>query len=231
MTKPVATQLKKILEISVDEEALGGRIGLEAGEVLKVEMVATAQLPTTHGHFRIVAFSNNRDGKDHVAVVHGEIEGKEGVPVRVHSECLTGDVFGSLRCDCREQLDAALDVLPTLACGVILYMRQEGRGIGLANKIRAYALQEGGLDTVEANRHLGFDDDLRDYEVAAEMLKLLGVRSVELMTNNPRKIEGLQRRGVQIVGRTPLLIEPNPHNVKYLQTKKRRSGHLLGHLR
>jgi GTP cyclohydrolase II len=196
-------------------------------EPLAVSIVASAQLPTTHGHFRIFAFQNNRDQKDHVAVVHGQVDGLASVPVRLHSECLTGDVFSSLRCDCRQQLDAALDLLETLPNGIILYMRQEGRGIGLANKIRAYALQESGLDTVDANRHLGFDDDLRDYEVASEMLKLLGPTSINLMTNNPKKIDALKRCGVIIDQRTPLLIEPNPHNFSYLQTKKRRSGHLL----
>lgn len=198
-----------------------------APEPLRVSIVASAQLPTTHGRFRIVAFENNLDHKDHVAIVRGDVHGVADVPVRLHSECLTGDVFGSLRCDCRQQLEAALDRLEALPCGVILYMRQEGRGIGLANKVRAYALQETGLDTVDANRHLGFDDDLRDYDVAAEMLKLLGVASVDLMTNNPNKIEALQRCGVTISRRSPLQIEPNPHNFAYLQTKKRRSGHLL----
>jgi GTP cyclohydrolase II len=196
-------------------------------EPLRVSIVATAQLPTTHGRFRIVAFENNLDHKDHVAIVHGDVSGAADVPVRLHSECLTGDVFGSMRCDCRQQLEAALDRLESFPCGIILYMRQEGRGIGLANKVRAYALQETGLDTVDANRHLGFDDDLREYDVAAEMLKLLGPASINLMTNNPNKISALQRCGVTVNRRSPLQIEPNPHNFSYLQTKKRRSGHLL----
>ena len=202
----------------------------EAPAELIVELHATASLPTRHGLFKIVAFTNNTDGKEHVAIIKGDVEGAKSIPVRVHSECLTGDVFGSLRCDCRQQLEEALTHLSSLERGLILYMRQEGRGIGLANKVKAYALQEEGYDTVEANLHLGFDDDMRSYAVAAEMLKLLKIESVDLMTNNPRKIEGLERSGIIIARRTPILIEPNPHNHRYLKTKKNKSGHLLLHL-
>lgn len=197
-------------------------------EPLSVEVVAEAKLPTRHGHFRIVAFRNNKDRMDHVALIQGDVEGVENIPTRLHSECLTGDVFGSLRCDCRQQLEVALEQLGQLECGLILYMRQEGRGIGLANKIAAYALQDTGLDTVEANHHLGFDDDLREYDVAAKMFNLLGVESINLMTNNPKKINGLEANGVTVCSRTPILVPANPHNQRYLSTKKQKSGHLLG---
>lgn len=193
----------------------------------KVVMSARATLPTVHGEFVAVAFQNDKDHKDHLAIVKGDLHGQASVPVRLHSECLTGDVFGSLRCDCREQLTRALAQLAQAEVGAILYLRQEGRGIGLANKIRAYALQETGMDTVEANQHLGFDDDARDYQVAAAMLQLLGVTSVELWTNNPRKLEGLEAEGITVVQRRPLEILPNPHNLRYLQTKKVKSQHLL----
>ncbi|MFP4598815.1 MAG: GTP cyclohydrolase II [Persicimonas sp.] len=203
------------------------RARLEQADGLVVEKYAEASLPTRYGKFRIVAFVNNRDFKEHIAIVKGEVDGHEAVPTRVHSECLTGDVFGSLKCDCGEQLDHALEVLADSDLGVILYLRQEGRGIGLANKIKAYSLQDEGMDTVEANLHLGFDDDLRDYGVAAEMLRILGVDSVELITNNPRKVEGLEREGLTISDRRPIKVLPNPHNVRYLETKRKKSGHIL----
>ena len=149
------------------------------------------------------------------------------MPVRIHSECLTGDAIGSLRCDCRDQLEASLRQLATMPYGILLYLRQEGRGIGLTNKIRAYALQDHGLDTVEANHALGFRDDERDYSIAAHMLDSLGVRSVRLMTNNPRKIDGLRQLGVDVVGRIPLVMQPNAYNRAYLETKMRKSGHLM----
>ena len=196
-------------------------------EPLEVEHFATAKLPTEYGEFQIVAFTNNKDGKDHVAIVKGEIKGQERVLCRIHSECLTGDVFGSLKCDCGPQLQAALEELEATGLGIILYMRQEGRGIGLAQKIKAYSLQDQGMDTVEANLHLGFDDDLRRYDIAAEMLKILGPKSVVLMTNNPRKVEGLRRAGIPIDERLPLLITPNKHNAQYLRIKREKSGHLL----
>ncbi len=193
-----------------------------------VRVVAVAHLPTRFGPFRIVAFWNNRDGKEHVAMVHGDVVGASEVPVRIHSECLTGDVMGSLRCDCRDQLTEGLAAIGREPRGVLLYLRQEGRGIGLINKIRAYALQEQGLDTVEANLALGFRDDERDYAVAAHMLYSLGLRSVRLITNNPEKIRQLTQHGVKVVGRIPHVIPPNEHNRFYLETKARRSGHLIG---
>ncbi len=192
-----------------------------------VRIISVADLPTRFGAFRIVAFWNDIDGKEHVAVVRGEVDGRHEVPVRVHSECLTGDALGSLRCDCRDQLEAALRYIGEQPCGVVLYMRQEGRGIGLLNKLRAYALQDDGLDTVEANLALGFRDDERNYRVAAEMLRLLGVRSVRLMTNNPDKVDQLCRYGVVVTERIPHALPPNPHNVHYLRTKAERSGHIL----
>ncbi len=203
------------------------RARLEEAEGLVVEKYAEADLPTKHGRFRIVAFVNNFDFKEHIAIVKGDVDGQESVPTRVHSECLTGDVFGSLKCDCGEQLDRALEVVADSELGIILYMRQEGRGIGLANKIKAYSLQDDGMDTVEANLHLGFDDDLRDYSVAAEMIRLLGPQSLELITNNPRKVEGLEGEGLTITERRSLKVLPNPHNVRYLETKRKKSGHLL----
>ncbi len=194
---------------------------------LKVELFATAELPSQYGQFEIVAFTNNRDGKEHVAVIHGDVDGRSEVLTRIHSECLTGDVFGSLKCDCGGQLDLALQEIAETDAGIVLYMRQEGRGIGLANKVKAYSLQDGGLDTVEANRHLGFDDDLRDYEISARMLELVGIESIVLMTNNPAKVEGLTNAGVVIDERRPIKTTPNPHNFNYLETKRIKSGHLL----
>jgi len=192
-----------------------------------VKVVAIADFPSKFGRFQIVGFYNNRDEKEHIAVVSGDVCEQEEVPVRLHSECLTGDVLGSRRCDCGEQLAAALDIIDTNGVGAVLYMRQEGRGIGLLNKIKAYQLQDFGLDTVEANVALGFEADERDYAIAAHMLRSLHVRSIRLITNNPEKIEGLERHGVKVAGRIPLVIEPNPHNVEYLRTKMKKSGHLL----
>jgi GTP cyclohydrolase II len=184
-------------------------------------------LPTRFGDFKVVAFSDDAHDCEHVALVRGDIAGAENVPTRVHSECLTGDTLGSLRCDCRDQLEAALGRLGEKDTGLLLYLRQEGRGIGIANKIRAYALQDAGLDTIDANRALGFRDDERDYTIAAQMLQSLGVRSIGLMTNNPDKLAQLQRLGVTVTGRIPHVVPPNPHNLEYLKTKARRSGHFL----
>lgn len=203
------------------------RARLEQADGLVVEKFAEAALPTQFGDFRIVAFINNLDFKEHVALVRGEVDTAQAVPTRIHSECVTGDVFGSLKCDCGEQLEHAQRELGAADFGIILYMRQEGRGIGLANKIKAYSLQDEGMDTVQANLHLGFDDDLRDYAVAAEMLRLLGVDTISLITNNPRKVEGLRNNGITVTERQPLLILPNPHNKEYLDTKREKSGHLL----
>jgi len=192
-----------------------------------VRVVAMAELPTRFGDFHIVAFENNRDGKEHVAITKGDVIGASDVPVRLHSECLTGDVMGSLRCDCRDQLEAALKKIGRMERGMILYLRQEGRGIGLINKIRAYSLQDQGLDTVEANLALGFRDDERDYAVAAHMLMSLKIESVQLMTNNPKKIDQLTRYGIKVDGRIPHIMEPNEYNRFYLETKAAKSGHLI----
>jgi GTP cyclohydrolase II/3,4-dihydroxy 2-butanone 4-phosphate synthase/GTP cyclohydrolase II len=193
-----------------------------------LERYSESDLPTERGQFRIVVFRDKRDGREHVAMVKGDLRGLEGVPVRMHSECLTSEVFGSLRCDCRAQLDRALDFISQQGKGVLLYLRQEGRGIGLGNKIRAYALQqEAGLDTVEANLKLGFADDLRRYDVAAEMLRSLGVKSADLITNNPLKIAGLVDEGIPVRRRIPSRTLTNPLNVGYLKTKRDRSGHLI----
>jgi len=191
-----------------------------------MKIVSTADFPTRFGHFKAVAFAPTADGKEHIAVVRGEVAHQIAVPARVHSECLTGDALGSLRCDCRDQLTAALQELARHPAGVLLYLRQEGRGIGLANKVRAYALQERGYDTFEANRMLGFEDDGRDYKVAAEMLRALKIRSVRLMTNNPSKIDGLRAHGIEVVGRIPLVTGQNEHNAPYLRAKSL-AGHWL----
>ncbi len=185
---------------------------------------ACTRLPTCHGVFDVRVF---REGdKEHLAISVGELDGAEAVPVRVHSECLTSEVLGSLKCDCKPQLDSALALIQREGRGVVLYMRQEGRGIGLGNKIRAYHLQEQGVDTVDANRLLGFEDDLRRYGAAVEMLEGLGVRSVALITNNPLKVDGLRDAGVAVADRIPLVTGVNPVNVHYLETKRVRMGHL-----
>jgi GTP cyclohydrolase II len=188
--------------------------------------VARAGLPTRYGTFEMFVY-DAPDHKEHVALTLGVLDGGGPVLVRAHSECLTGDVFGSSRCDCGEQLDESLRFLQEQGRGVLLYLRQEGRGIGLAKKISAYALQEQGLDTVEANLALGLPEDMRDYRVAAEMLLDLGVRKARLLTNNPAKVEGLQRYGVEVVERVPLGISPNPSNLGYLRTKREKMGHLF----
>ncbi|NOT33015.1 MAG: GTP cyclohydrolase II [Candidatus Eisenbacteria bacterium] len=192
-----------------------------------VRVEAVAALPSRFGRFQIVAFWNNRDGKEHVALVHGDVMGSHDLPVRLHSECLTGDVAGSLRCDCRDQLEASLRAIASMERGIVLYMRQEGRGIGLINKVKAYALQDRGLDTVDANLALGFRDDERDYAVAAHMLASLNVASIRLITNNPRKIRELESLGVKVSSRLPLVMVPNEFNRDYLQTKAARSGHQI----
>jgi 3,4-dihydroxy 2-butanone 4-phosphate synthase/GTP cyclohydrolase II len=192
-----------------------------------VKRVAEAELPTAFGSFRVIGYSNLVDQREHVALVKGDPTGKEGVLVRMHSECLTGDVFGSLRCDCGEQLHAAMRQIDEEGTGAIVYLKQEGRGIGLANKLRAYDLQDQGRDTVEANEALGFKPDLRDYGLGAQILLDLGLSSIRLLTNNPRKIVGLEGYGLQVVGRRPLQVEPGAFNSGYLATKRTKLGHIL----
>lgn len=218
----IKQRLQDIVEQDKTHECAG--FGKHA---LCVRAVAVAELPTRFGDFRIVAFWNNRDEKDHVAIIRGDVVGRSDVPMRVHSECLTGDALGSVRCDCRDQLEASLKRISELGEGLVLYLRQEGRGIGLLNKIRAYSLQDGGLDTVEANLALGFRDDERDYAIAAHMLQSLDVRSVRVMTNNPNKVEQLKGYGVTVAGRIPHVLPPNEHNRFYLETKAKRSGHFI----
>ena len=189
---------------------------------------AETPLPTRHGTFTVKVFRHADDPeKEHVAVVAGDVAGREAVPVRLHSECLTSEVLGSLKCDCKEQLDRALEHIAAEGEGVVLYLRQEGRGIGLANKVRAYALQACGVDTVDANRQLGLPDDSRRYDGAAAMLGHLGVRSVRLMTNNPDKVAALRALGVEVVERLPVLVRPNVHSRGYLEAKRARMNHSL----
>jgi 3,4-dihydroxy 2-butanone 4-phosphate synthase/GTP cyclohydrolase II len=195
-----------------------------------VEMVAEARLPSDHGDFLLRVYQNNIDGKEHVAIIKGDVSPDVPLLVRVHSECLTGDIFASRRCDCGPQLHAALDMIEQEGSVVVLYMRQEGRGIGLVNKIKAYALQEQGLDTVEANTHLGFPPDPRDYGIGAQILHDLGVRKMRLMTNNPKKRVGLQSHGLEVVELVGLEVAPTKENLGYLETKRDKMGHVLRHL-
>jgi 3,4-dihydroxy 2-butanone 4-phosphate synthase/GTP cyclohydrolase II len=192
-----------------------------------VEEVEMVRMPTDYGDFDLHLFRSNTDGQHHLALVRGELTGSKAVLVRVHSECLTGDVFGSRRCDCGPQLHEAMRQIAQAGCGVIVYMRQEGRGIGLGPKIRAYKLQEKGYDTVEANLKLGYKMDLREYGLGAQILSGLGVKRIRLLTNNPKKIVGLEGYGMEIVEQVAIRIPPNPHNAKYLRTKKEKLGHLF----
>lgn len=215
-------KIKALLDENRDHEC--GGLG---DDHICVRIVAIADLPTRFGDFHIVAFYNNRDDKEHVAIIKGDIIGAEEVPVRVHSECLTGDAIGSLRCDCRDQLETSLKAIGKMEKGIVLYMRQEGRGIGLINKVRAYGLQDHGYDTVEANLALGFRDDEREYSSAAHMLFSMKVRSIQLMTNNPKKIQDLTKHGVSVSKRIPHILPPNEHNRFYLETKAAKSGHMI----
>jgi 3,4-dihydroxy 2-butanone 4-phosphate synthase/GTP cyclohydrolase II len=192
-----------------------------------VHRVAEAKLPTRYGEFKAIAYKSDIDPDEHVALVMGDIMSDEPALVRVHSECLTGDVFGSMRCDCGEQVDLAMDAIAKSGRGVFLYMRQEGRGIGFHKKISAYALQDEGLDTVEANLSLGLPADLRDYGIGAQILADLGLHKIKLLTNNPKKVVGLDSYGLKVVKTVPLLVDPNPHNRRYLETKQKKLGHLL----
>jgi len=192
-----------------------------------VERVETVRLPTVYGRFDLHLYRSKIDGQHHLAMVCGAVAGKAGVLVRVHSECLTGDVFGSRRCDCGPQLHEAMRQVSAAGCGVIVYMRQEGRGIGLPAKIQAYRLQEKGFDTVEANLKLGYAVDLREYGLGAQILADLGLRTIRLLTNNPRKIVGLEGYGLEVVEQVPVRVRPNPHNARYLRTKREKLGHML----
>lgn len=213
-------RVEQLLEENEDHECPG------APEIC-VRLRAIADLPTRFGQYQVVAFWNNYDKKEHAAFVHGNVCDAERVPVRLHSECLTGDAIGSLRCDCRDQLIESLEAIGKMENGIVLYLRQEGRGIGFTNKIRAYQLQDAGYDTVQANELLGFKPDERDYGVAAHMLASLHVRSIQILTNNPSKVADLERHGVTIVGRIPVSVPPNAYNRPYLETKQRKMGHLL----
>lgn len=192
-----------------------------------VHLAAETVLPTPFGEFKAMAFVNDIDNFEHLALVKGEIEPEKEIPVRVHSQCTTGDVFGSYRCDCGSQLERAMEMIQQEGLGVILYLQQEGRGIGLANKLKAYALQDNGRDTVEANEELGFEADLRDYGVGAQILAALGVRKMKIMTNNPKKIKGLEGYGLIVTDRIPIECEPRPENLKYLITKCQKLGHMM----
>jgi GTP cyclohydrolase II len=212
--------VQSLLDESVSHECPG------APEVC-VKVLAIANLPTRFGDYQVAAFWNTLDQKEHAAFIHGDVVDKEAVAVRLHSECLTGDAIGSLRCDCRDQLLESLERIGKMESGIVLYLRQEGRGIGFVNKIKAYQLQDSGYDTVQANELLGFRADERDYAIAAHMLGTLRVKSIRIMTNNPDKMKDLQEHGVEIVGRIPVIVPPNVHDRAYMQTKQAKLGHLL----
>jgi len=201
------------------------RATIPKGKTMDTAFYAKTSLPTAHGEFDVRVFRSG--DKEHIAISVGDLSGAKALPVRIHSECLTSEVLGSLKCDCKAQLDSALEYIQGKGRGVVLYLRQEGRGIGLGNKIRAYQLQEQGVDTVDANRMLGFDDDLRCYDVAADMLTLLEIESVDLITNNPLKVDGLRQAGFSVIDRIPIVAGVNTVNQHYLETKRVRMGHLF----
>jgi len=203
------------------------KLARAAAVATTVHPYSEAEVPTDYGTFRVVVYREDGSDVEHCAIIAGDVRDKENVLARVHSECFTGEVIHSLKCDCREQLDQALERIAHAGCGVVLYLRQEGRGIGLGNKIRAYALQQQGVDTVDANLKLGFAADGRRYHAAAQMLADLGVSSIALMTNNPAKVDALRNDGVNVASREPMAIVANDHNRDYLRTKNRRMGHLI----
>jgi len=190
-----------------------------------MQIISEAKLPTKFGKFRLIAFKEN--GTEHLGLVRGDVKGKKNVPLRIHSQCLTGDTLGSLRCDCRDQLETAMEYLGKKRFGILIYLKQEGRGIGLGNKVKAYRLQDEGYDTAEANKMLGFKVDERDYSAAAKILGALGIKSVNILTNNPDKIAQLEKNGIVVGKRTPIIIEPSCYSRFYLRTKKKKLGHLL----
>jgi GTP cyclohydrolase II len=222
-----AAQTYELIDKSGDAVLKAAEIRTATGKAGYIELISKAKLPTRFGIFTIYGFLDHRDGKEHTAMVHGQVRGARACPLRIHSECHTGDIWFSLRCDCREQLEASLNYVQSQERGVIIYLRQEGRGIGLLNKLRAYDLQDRGLDTVEANNRLGLPTDARSYEAAAEIIRLLEIDSVALMTNNPEKIKGLRLNRINVIDRIPVIIRSNLHNKRYLRTKKERLGHLL----
>jgi 3,4-dihydroxy 2-butanone 4-phosphate synthase/GTP cyclohydrolase II len=199
----------------------------KAHRLPKIELFAEAKLPTPYGEFVVHVFKNDLDDKEHLALTMGDVKGGRGLLVRVHSECLTGESLRSLRCDCHDQLDASMKMIAQAGRGIIVYLRQEGRGIGLGNKVRAYALQDQGLDTIEANHQLGFDADERDYHIAVSILKYFDVKSLLLITNNPEKIRDLREHDIEIIQRVPIEIEPNEYSRNYLKTKRDKAGHML----
>lgn len=211
------------LKIVTIEKLIEYRLKNEISIIKETE----ANLPTKYGKFKIIAFSEKKTERCHLALVKGNIDKCENVLVRVHSECLTGDALGSKKCDCGEQYDASMKMIAEEGCGVLLYMKQEGRGIGLLNKLKAYALQDKGFDTVDANRELGFGDDLRDYKASADMLKYLGINRIRLITNNPEKIDGLIKHGIEVIERVPIEVDANKYDMRYLKTKKLRMNHIL----